>query len=177
MIILKQTSGSVILVKKAEFTWKVSVCSTPRMVSCLPTLFSSLPHVPTVTPIAALGNLVRPCRMHTCAFSIPGGHRGIWCLEEPMQGTMLSSSPVSASLAHKGAESFQWASAVVCPLRIHPLCFLQSSRADHSFLMPLPHASIGKNQDLQSHHRPSQGHLALGLSGPDFSSGRRPFLM
>ena len=62
------------------------------------------------------------------------------------------------------------------PLRICPLCFLPSSRADHSFLMPLPHASTGKNQDPQSAW-PSQGHPDLGLSGPDFSSGRRTFLM
>lgn len=104
MIILKQASGgSVILVKNAELylEGRCMKYADDGELPSYPLLFS-LPHVPTVTPIAALGNLVPgPCRMHTCAFSIPGGHRGIWCLEEPMQGTVLSSSPVSAPLAHR----------------------------------------------------------------------------
>lgn len=117
MIILKQTSRSVTLVKSATLSLE-GQCMKYTDDGELPShpLLFSLPHVPAVSPRAALGNLVPgPCRMHTCAFSIPGGHRGIWCLEEPVQGTTLSSSPVSAPLAHKGAESFPWASAVVCP--------------------------------------------------------------
>lgn len=113
--------------------------------------------------------------MHTCAFSIPGGHRGIWCLEEPVQGTMPS-SPVSAPLGPQGQ---------------NPSCGLQLLSAPSeslSLVLPphlaeqitpslclLPHAPLARTRTLRAlgHHR---GTLTWS-SGPDFSSGRRTFPM
>ena len=177
MIILNQTSGSVILVKKAElylegqcmqYTEDGQLPSYPLLLS--PPCPNSDSYSSSREPSPWSLKNAHLCLQHPWGTSmhlvLGGTHAGDNALFKP------SVTP----LAHKGAESFQWASALVCPLRIHPWCFLQSSRADHSFLMPLPHASIGKNQDLQSTW-PSQGHLALGLSGPDFSSGRRTSLM
>lgn len=183
MIILKQTFRDVKLLKNfwaaQPFNAKLYLegqCGkyTDSGETPLPPRLFSLSHTPTVPPQCSSGGTRSLPNAHL-RLQQPWGHRVIWCFEEPVQGTMLSASPVLAPLAHVGTDSFQRVSPVLHPLRILPSCFFPSNRANHSFLMPLPHACIGNNWDPQRTLQ-SQKYLGLGLSSPDSSSGKKTSL-
>lgn len=126
------------------------------MVSCLPIpSLLSLPHVPAVSPRAALGNLVPgPCRMHTCAFSIPGGTRHL-VLGGTRAGDNALFKPSVSPSGPQGCRILPVGFQLLSALRVCPLCFLPSGRANHPSLCLFLTPPLARTRTLRAlgHHR------------------------